>query len=480
MSARAIGARPAPGWSAMMARGPVVLLWWWRYEAAIACAVGFAIWRADLRMIALLGVALMAPVAAAASVRQWVIRRLWCVITPHRLRVGFARSGLDAASRRRPAILMTRGRRYGERVYVLLAPDVSLSWIAAAAGTLAEACWASRVIVSASESWNRVAIVDVFRDGTTSQPLRTRRPVQRREPPSPPVRPRPVASSERRGLVAGPDSAPDKYRLRERLGSGGEGAVWLADQRLSLHGRSRVAVKILHDGSDQPNLRSWAEHIDVLRSVHHRGLVRVIDAFVGGPVHRFGERPAGRCRYIVMEYVRGQTLSGWLTTHRQVPLVDRLTGLIDVAAALDEMHSGEQTVMPVVHGDVKPGNIIVPDDRRAVLVDVGLMRIADGGGRLGRSRPYAAPELFEPFAISTPESDRFAFAATVLSVVLQAVPPHGEAGPDIAAVERLLGGLPGELRRSLVGALTCRPERRPVSLRRWLSDLVRIAGAPAL
>lgn len=458
----------------MTAPNPVAVIWWWRYESAAACAVGFVVWRTDLRVVALAGAVVMVPLAALAPIRHWFRRRVWCVITPHRLRVGFARAGFDLASGLLPAVLLTRSRGYGERVYVLVAREVSLPWIGRAAGTVAEACWAERVTFSAFGSWDRIVIVDVLRwpstPPTSPRPRVEARTGSRNEPP-------PVERCTRDDLAAGPDCSPDKYLLRARLGSGGEGTVWLAEQRLSVRGRCRVAVKVLHGGPDQQCFPSWTEHVDVLRSVNHRGLVRVIDGFVGPPAHPFGERPGGQCRYIVMEHVRGEPLTAWLTTHRRLPLAERLMVLSGVAAALDEMHSGAQTVVPVVHGDVKPGNIIVPGDRHAVLVDVGLMRIVDGGGRLGRSRPYAAPELFRPNAISTPQADRYAFVATVLSVVLQAVPPHGDAGLDVVAVERLLGGLPRELRWSLVGALTCPAERRPANLERWLSAIVRQADA---
>src|SRR5947208_2345846 len=81
------------------------------------------------------------------------------------------------------------------------------------------------------------------------------------------------------------------------------------------------------------------------------------------------------------------------------------------------------TGVPVAHGDVKPGNIVVPDDGLAVLVDLGLMRIFDGTVIAGGTVPYAAPELFRDGAPSTPATDRFAFIATVTHAILGDTPP---------------------------------------------------------
>ena len=64
-----------------------------------------------------------------------------------------------------------------------------------------------------------------------------------------------------------------------------------------------------------------------------------------------------------------------------------------VASALDEMHQGASTEVPVAHGDVKPANVVVRDSGATVLVDLGLTRLVDAPGPVGRSTPYAAPEL---------------------------------------------------------------------------------------
>jgi serine/threonine protein kinase len=142
------------------------------------------------------------------------------------------------------------------------------------------------------------------------------------------------------------------------------------------------------------------------------------------------------------------------------------------------MHSGEQTVLPVAHGDVKPGNIVMRDDGSTVLVDLGLMRISDGTVVAGATAPYAAPELFLPGAFTSPEADRFAFAATVAHIVLGEAPPVGDAGegPDLRETQRLLERRPLTatrpiLRHQVMQALTAAQDKRPAHLSRWLSSL---------
>ncbi|MDI1463221.1 serine/threonine-protein kinase [Catellatospora sp. KI3] len=282
-------------------------------------------------------------------------------------------------------------------------------------------------------------------------------------------------------LFVGPRSAPDTYRLLQLLGAGAEGEVWSAERSLSQQGRQRVAIKILEPGQGR-DVESWERHSALLRSVHHPGLVRVLELFVGPGRHRAGEPALDERHYVVMEHVEGQPLPDWLVRVRDRPLPYRLRTLAGVAAALDELHSGRQTVQAVAHGDVKPGNIVVRPDGSTVLVDPGLMRIADGTLITGRSAPYAAPELFQPGGTIDPATDRFAFAATVAHAVLGEQPPARADGYGLdlnRLTERLradpMCGSLTTVQRRILDALAAAPAGRPPHLSAWLATLVNEA-----
>jgi serine/threonine protein kinase len=283
-------------------------------------------------------------------------------------------------------------------------------------------------------------------------------------------------------FYVGPESSPNKYRLIEIRGAGSEGEVWIAELKLSGRGRRRVAVKILRDDLIGRDDESWERHADLLRSVSHPGLVRVVEVFTGVRRHRLDESQTALYRFVVMDLAEGETLRDWLAKHPDSTLTERLRRLSTVAAALDEMHSGNQTTLPVAHGDFKPGNIVIRrQDGTTVLVDLGLMRIADGTVVVGRTAPYAAPELFWPGAEISPDTDRFAFAATVAHMILGEAPPVGGAGPDLDRIELMLSrhhlsAHRHMLRRQVMDALRAEPQRRPKSLSRWLSALIDSAS----
>jgi serine/threonine protein kinase len=276
----------------------------------------------------------------------------------------------------------------------------------------------------------------------------------------------------------GPASAPDTFGLVSMLGGGGEGEVWRAVLPLSETGRRSVAVKIMRATGDPDEARRWEHHGHLLRSLGHPGLVRVTDVFAGAGMHRAGEPGLGDFRYVVMDYVEGTPLAEWVIENPDTTAGQRLRMLRMIAAALDDMHAGASTEVPVAHGDVKPGNIVIGPDQTAVLVDLGLTRLADGAGVAGHSAPYAAPELRGAAALPTPESDRYAFAVTTAQVLTGAPPPLGPDGwLDPAGLEEQLKQHPLTQRRhmlvqQILSMIAAPPEARPRSLRLWLDGAV--------
>lgn len=273
----------------------------------------------------------------------------------------------------------------------------------------------------------------------------------------------------------GPFTDPDRYRLVSLLGGGGEGEVWDAVLPLSAEGRSTVAIKVLaaRDGDESEFERSGR----LMRMLNHPGLVRVTENFTGPLMHRGGLADIStRANYVVMDLVEGTTLREWCDEHPDASAAARLKMLRTVASALDEMHSGAATHVPVAHGDVKPANVVVKPDGGTVLVDLGLARLADGIGVTGRSAPYAAPELRGARPVASPEADRFAFAVTTAQVLTGVPVPTGPDGwLDTAALADQLYRSPVTARRPVLvqhvlDALAAPPDARPRGLRLWLDS----------
>ena len=204
------------------------------------------------------------------------------------------------------------------------------------------------------------------------------------------------------------------YELIERLGSGGFGTVWKA-REVSL-GRI-VALKMLNaDLADDPDwVRRFHREARIAASLDHPAIP---------PIYRFGE--VDGVHYIAMRFIEGVTLARLARDTGPMPVTDVRTVLEPVGDALDYAHRES-----VVHGDIKPLNIMVERSGRAWLMDFGLARpvLTSGTARsftqslagLAGTLPYISPEQFqdEPPA---PASDRYAIGVTAYELLTGALP----------------------------------------------------------
>ncbi|MFL5864337.1 MAG: protein kinase domain-containing protein [Solirubrobacteraceae bacterium] len=247
----------------------------------------------------------------------------------------------------------------------------------------------------------------------------------------------------------------DRYRLHRRLGSGAFGTVWLArDERLERD----VAVKILArervvGGRFEREARATAR-------LSHPAIVTLYEAAVDD-----------EGAYLVSELVRGETLDSLLAGGR---LSDRDVVAIAIALCDALAHAHQQGV---VHRDVKPSNVLIPDAPAGIaqvakLTDFGVARVVGGdaltltGDVLG-TRAYMAPEQAE--GLEAGEAADLYSLALVVYEALSGVNPlaqsrHGRQsrrlGMYLPPLRRQRRDLPRPLGASIDLALRPRPGER--------------------
>ncbi len=183
-----------------------------------------------------------------------------------------------------------------------------------------------------------------------------------------------------------------RYRLEERIATGGMGDVWRATDTTM---DRPVAIKMLKpEFADDPTFlerfRAEARHSAVAT---HPGIATV---------HDYGE--ADDTAYLVMELVEGEPLSALLRREGRLPADRTLQIVEDAALALDAAHQAG-----VIHRDVKPGNILITSSGAVKLTDFGIARAADAlpltqtGTVLGTAH-YLSPEQGSGRKV-TPASD---------------------------------------------------------------------------
>src|SRR5688500_5805617 len=154
-------------------------------------------------------------------------------------------------------------------------------------------------------------------------------------------------------------SLDGRYKLREVLGTGGMGVVFLADD-LSLDRPVAIKVLPLDLSTDKNIVQRFRREAKTAASLDHPGIIPVLLVESASGLH-----------YFVMKYVAGRTLEAALreSAPLSIPFVTRV--LRDAAAALAHAHANG-----VVHRDVKPANIMLDDDDRVLLSDLGISKVS--------------------------------------------------------------------------------------------------------
>ncbi|MFT3892784.1 MAG: serine/threonine-protein kinase [Anaerolineales bacterium] len=187
------------------------------------------------------------------------------------------------------------------------------------------------------------------------------------------------------------------YQIVSLIDQGGFGSVYKA---LDTRTGQIKAVKASIDNSAAYQ-EQFSREANILRTVIHPNLPRVTDFFFEEQVH-----------YLVMDFVEGNTLKNIVGSSGPLPYSIAYYWLNQIASALTLLHS---KTPPILHRDVKPSNIIITPDDKAVLVDFGLAKLHENQKTVTAAKAvtpgYSPPEQYGQGTTDL-RSDVYAFAAT--------------------------------------------------------------------
>jgi serine/threonine-protein kinase len=208
-----------------------------------------------------------------------------------------------------------------------------------------------------------------------------------------------------------------KYRILSSLGSGGFGAVYLAEDTW-IH--KKVAIKVPH--RQNIDFGEMLREPRLLASLSHPNIVALLTAEKQENVF-----------FIVMEYVPGETLEAIIEREGSLDLVPALDLTCQICNAVDHAHAQN-----VLHRDLRPANVLVSESGVVKVADFGTSRfleVAAQGTTVIGSPPYMAPEQFHGQA--TFASDIYSLGVTMYQMLTGTLPYNT---PSPADLQRLMRG----------------------------------------
>jgi predicted ATPase/serine/threonine protein kinase len=274
-----------------------------------------------------------------------------------------------------------------------------------------------------------------------------------------------------------------RYTVREHLGAGGMGDVYLAlDPNL---GRT-VAVKVLPDAlaADSDRLARFVREARAVSALNHPNILTVFDFDRAGATH-----------FLVTEFVDGRTLREWRDTVRPL-LVEVLDVVAQAASALHAAHEAG-----IVHRDVKPENLMLRRDGLVKVLDFGIAKLAAGsfvgpdhaartdpqlqtqsGTILGTTR-YMSPEQALGAAVDA-RTDVWSLGVVLYELVAGRAPFAGPTpmgtlamimGREPEPLDAAAPGTPEAVCRIVARALRKQPDQRFQSAAEMAGELTRAA-----
>jgi serine/threonine-protein kinase len=261
-----------------------------------------------------------------------------------------------------------------------------------------------------------------------------------------------------------------RYKVRERIGQGGAGSIYLADD-LRLEGRLCALKEVEYDRSLQDNIREEARQqflreAQILARLDHPNLPKVSDFFSNGMRD-----------YLVMDFVPGDDLRTIMLEHRHnktfISENQVLGWAFQLANALSYLHGQDP---PIVHRDIKPSNLKITPSGLLKLVDFGLVKIMTPNEEMtitviqGQGTALYTPlEQYGSDETHTDmRSDIYSFGATLYHLLTNEPPPDARKRfvqpASLIPPREINMSMSARTEKAILWAMALHPDDRPDSI----------------
>ncbi len=254
----------------------------------------------------------------------------------------------------------------------------------------------------------------------------------------------------------------DRYEISEYIKSGGMGDVYRGWHKTL---NREIAIKIIthNENNDQNVYERFICEAQTMATLSHDNIINIYDA------GEFEDK-----LYLIMEYIHGQTLDEFITSKYPLDFATVLNITMQISDALKTIHASN-----IIHRDIKPGNIMISQSGRPVLMDFGIVKNISldktiqsshtlNGCLLGAPH-YMAPEQFKAPANVTPAADIYSLGLTYYELITGNLPVKGKTMLEVheshltstlSPVHSVSAGIPRKL-SSIIQKMTHKlPEKR--------------------
>lgn len=271
-----------------------------------------------------------------------------------------------------------------------------------------------------------------------------------------------------------------KYIVEKKIGEGGFGITYKAVQRdlnravcikeFFLSGRCvrNSQARSLHllnisEGDFEKYRMAFVKEARTLASLHHPNIVEVIDIF-----------NEGNTSYMVMPFVEGRSLQSIIEKNGPLTYPEAVNYIAQIANAVGYIHDHH-----ILHRDIKPDNIMITDDYRAVLIDFGSAReFVEDKTQSHTSiltHGFAPPEQYSRTSRKGSYTDIYAIGATLYFILTGRTPVDAAARltESLPEPQTLKPDLPEEANSTIMKAMQLNPQNRYQSIAEFMADLCK-------
>lgn len=265
----------------------------------------------------------------------------------------------------------------------------------------------------------------------------------------------------------------NRYKILEKVGSGGMASVYKVQDILL---DRIVAVKILHSkyASDHDFVVRFRQEAQAAAKLSQPNIVNIYDVGYDENAH-----------YIVMEYVRGETLKDYIEKHGHLPINTSIQISFDIGEALEHAHANG-----IVHCDIKPHNILVTETGRIKVADFGIARAINSSSSTKDEKSvlgsvhYFSPEQASGGKIDE-RTDIYSLGVVMYEMMTGVVPFEGDTAisvalqhvqNDIPLPTKYNRRIPQLVERVILKAMAKNPDDRFQTISEMMSELRMAQG----